>query len=166
MKELDKQKVKEVKSQDGVKFVLGDDSWLLFRLSGTEPILRIYSEATSQVIDEEVRTIIENAYIRTKELLTERRHELEVVAKELLEKEVLQQEDLTRLVGKRPFDNQTNYQAHMAGTDRSETESEVKGEQAAGGLLGSDLPDLHLPGLDDTRTANEAPAAGGGATVG
>ena len=108
-----------------------------------------YSEATSQVIDEEVRTIIENAYIRTKELLTERRHELEVVAKELLEKEVLQQEDLTRLVGKRPFDNQTNYQAHMAGTDRSETASEVKGEQAAGGKLGSDLPDLHLPGLDD-----------------
>ena len=112
-----------------------------------------YSEATSQVIDEEVRTIIENAYIRTKELLTERRHELEVVAKELLEKEVLQQEDLTRLVGKRPFDNQTNYQAHMAGTDRSETASEVKGEQAAAGKLGNDLPDLHLPGLDDDHSA-------------
>jgi len=110
-----------------------------------------YSEATSQVIDEEVRTIIENAYIRTKELLTERRHELEVVAKELLEKEVLQQEDLTRLVGKRPFDNQTNYQAHMAGTDRSETASEVKGEQAAAGNLGNDLPELHLPGVDDNR---------------
>jgi len=112
-----------------------------------------YSEATSQVIDEEVRTIIENAYNRTKDLLTERRHELELVAKELLEKEVLQQEDLTRLVGKRPFDNQTNYQAHMAGTDRSETASEVKGEQAAGGQLGNDLPELHLPGLDDNRTA-------------
>ena len=111
-----------------------------------------YSEATSQVIDEEVRTIIENAYIRTKELLTERRHELEVVARELLEKEVLQQEDLTRLVGKRPFDNQTNYQAHMAGTDRSETASEVKGEHAAGGNLVGDLPDLHLPGVDDNRT--------------
>ena len=124
-----------------------------------------YSEATSQVIDEEVRSIIENAYIRTKDLLTERRHELEVVAKELLEKEVLQQEDLTRLVGKRPFDNQTNYQAHMAGTDRSETASEVKGEQAAGGKLGSDLPELNLPGLDDNRN-NEAPAASGSAVAG
>ena len=124
-----------------------------------------YSEATSQVIDEEVRHIIENAYNRTKELLTERRHELEVVAKELLEKEVLQQEDLTRLVGPRPFDNQTNYQAHMAGTDRSETASELKGEQAAGGKLGSDLPDLHLPGLDDNRN-NEAPAASGSAVAG
>ncbi len=47
-KELLGHKVKEVKAQDGVKFILGDDSWLLFRLSGTEPILRIYSEATSQ----------------------------------------------------------------------------------------------------------------------
>jgi phosphomannomutase len=41
------QKVKEVKSQDGMKFILEDDSWLLFRLSGTEPLLRVYSEATS-----------------------------------------------------------------------------------------------------------------------
>ena len=44
--------VKETKSQDGVKFILDDDSWLLFRLSGTEPILRIYSEATSQKLAE------------------------------------------------------------------------------------------------------------------
>jgi AFG3 family protein len=76
-----------------------------------------YSEATAQIIDEEIRHIIEQAYLRTKELLTERRHELEVVAKELLEKEVLLQDDLERLVGKRPFDSQTTYQAHMHGTD-------------------------------------------------
>lgn len=123
-----------------------------------------YSEATSQMIDEEVRNIIENAYIRTKELLTERRHELEVVARELLEKEVLQQEDLTRLVGKRPFDNQTNYQAHMAGTDRSETASEVKGEHAASGNLTNDLPSLHLPGVDDDRTARPGTEAGSAVT--
>ena len=105
-----------------------------------------YSEATSQMIDEEVRTIIEQAYIRTKELLTERRHELEVIAKELLEKEVLLQDDLERLVGKRPFGGQTNYQAHMAGTDRSETASEVKSENP-GAKIAGDLPELHLPGM-------------------
>jgi phosphomannomutase len=32
---------------DGVKLVFGDESWLLFRQSGTEPVLRIYAEATS-----------------------------------------------------------------------------------------------------------------------
>lgn len=38
----------EIKTYDGVKFILSDRSWLLFRLSGTEPILRIYAEANSQ----------------------------------------------------------------------------------------------------------------------
>ncbi len=111
-----------------------------------------YSEATSQMIDEEVRTIIDSAYTRTKELLTERRHELEVIAKELLEKEVLLQDDLERLVGKRPFGGQTNYQAHMAGTDRSETASEVKSENP-GAKIASDLPELHLPGMPESETA-------------
>jgi len=32
---------------DGIKFTFGDESWLLFRQSGTEPVLRIYCEATS-----------------------------------------------------------------------------------------------------------------------
>ena len=53
----------------------------------------------------------------------------------------------------------------MAGTDRSETASEVKGEQAAGGMLGTDLPDLNLPGLDDNRS-NEASAPSGNAVAG
>ncbi|AHJ99005.1 ATP-dependent zinc metalloprotease FtsH [Hymenobacter swuensis] len=123
-----------------------------------------YSEATSQMIDEEVRTIIEQAYIRTKELLTERRHELEVVAKELLEKEILQQEDLVRLVGKRPFDSQTTYQAHMAGTDRSETLSERKQEHP-GVPLGNDLPSLNLPGVDDGSAPAGGPTETGGSAV-
>ena len=38
----------DVKSYDGVKFVAQDSSWLMLRGSGTEPILRIYSEATSE----------------------------------------------------------------------------------------------------------------------
>jgi AFG3 family protein len=107
-----------------------------------------YSEATAQLMDEEIRHIIEQAYARTKELLIERRHELEVVAKELLEKEVLLQDDLERLVGKRPFDEQTTYQAHMAGTDRSETLSDLKQEHP-GLPLGHDTPELHLPGLNE-----------------
>jgi phosphomannomutase len=37
----------EVKSYDGVKFIAADESWLMLRGSGTEPILRIYAEARS-----------------------------------------------------------------------------------------------------------------------
>lgn len=40
-------KVEGVATMDGTKLLLDDESWLLFRQSGTEPMLRIYSEATS-----------------------------------------------------------------------------------------------------------------------
>ena len=46
-KEVNGQKVKEVLELDGAKLILEDDSWLLFRASGTEPLLRVYSEALS-----------------------------------------------------------------------------------------------------------------------
>jgi len=41
-------RVVQVKDFDGIKFICADDSWLLFRLSGTEPILRVYAEAPSR----------------------------------------------------------------------------------------------------------------------
>ncbi len=37
----------EVSSRDGVKYILADDSWLLIRPSGTEPVLRVYAEGRS-----------------------------------------------------------------------------------------------------------------------
>lgn len=42
-------KVREVRTSDGVKVVFLDGSWVLFRLSGTEPVMRIYSEADDPV---------------------------------------------------------------------------------------------------------------------
>jgi phosphomannomutase len=39
--------VESVETLDGTKLIFPDESWLLFRQSGTEPVLRIYSEATS-----------------------------------------------------------------------------------------------------------------------
>jgi phosphomannomutase len=44
---LGRSPVVDVKSYDGVKFVAQDGSWLMLRGSGTEPILRIYAESTS-----------------------------------------------------------------------------------------------------------------------
>ncbi|RNI25807.1 ATP-dependent zinc metalloprotease FtsH [Rufibacter latericius] len=87
-----------------------------------------YSETTAETIDSEVRVLVGDAYNRTLQLLSDRRNELEMVAQELLEKEILFQHDLERLVGPRPFEGLTNYQAHTAGTDRSKTQSEVAGE--------------------------------------
>jgi phosphomannomutase len=45
--EIGGQKVDEVSNLDGVKYILADDSWLLIRPSGTEPVLRVYAEGRS-----------------------------------------------------------------------------------------------------------------------
>jgi alpha-D-glucose phosphate-specific phosphoglucomutase len=42
--------VREVRSNDGVKYLLDDDSWLLIRPSGTEPVLRVYAESPSPTL--------------------------------------------------------------------------------------------------------------------
>ena len=46
-KTIDGDGVTNVVTMDGAKLIFGDESWLLFRQSGTEPMLRIYAEATS-----------------------------------------------------------------------------------------------------------------------
>ncbi|MEO6870380.1 MAG: ATP-dependent zinc metalloprotease FtsH [Ginsengibacter sp.] len=64
-----------------------------------------FSEETGKMIDEEVRKLIEVAFVRTKALLTEKKHEVEILAQELLKKEVLFQSDVEALIGKRPFED-------------------------------------------------------------
>lgn len=44
------QRVVEVETLDGVKYLLADDSWLLIRPSGTEPVLRVYAEARDEAM--------------------------------------------------------------------------------------------------------------------
>jgi phosphoglucomutase len=41
-------KVSEVVRKDGLKLVFSDGSWVCYRLSGTEPVVRVYSEARSE----------------------------------------------------------------------------------------------------------------------
>ncbi len=43
-------KLDETNTRDGVKYILVDDSWLLIRPSGTEPVLRVYAEGRSQTM--------------------------------------------------------------------------------------------------------------------
>jgi ATP-dependent metalloprotease FtsH len=70
-----------------------------------------YSEKTGEIIDEEVRKLIEIAYAKTKALLTEKKAQVETLAKELLVKEVLFQSDVETLIGKRPFDDKKHEEA-------------------------------------------------------
>ena len=87
-----------------------------------------YSEATAELIDKEVKNLIERAYNRTKKLLLDKRKELEVLAQELLKREIIFQSDLEELIGKRPFANQTTYEAYTQanGSSKSNGQDEKK----------------------------------------
>jgi AFG3 family protein len=61
-----------------------------------------YSDTTATLIDDEVRKLIEGQYIRAKQLLTDRRAELNLLAETLLIKEVIVKSDLEALIGPRP----------------------------------------------------------------
>ena len=82
-----------------------------------------YSEATAEIIDQEVKKIIDKAYNRTRDLLKKHKGHLEILGKQLLEKEILYQADLERLIGKRPFDAPTTYEAFVNPKDDEETEN-------------------------------------------
>ncbi|CAG8536600.1 10867_t:CDS:2 [Diversispora eburnea] len=68
-----------------------------------------YSEETAKMIDNEVRKLVSLAYKRTMKLLTEKKKDIEKVAQLLLSKEVLNKEDMIRLLGERSFIEKNPY---------------------------------------------------------
>ncbi|MBK7233508.1 MAG: ATP-dependent zinc metalloprotease FtsH [Saprospiraceae bacterium] len=68
-----------------------------------EGFQRPYSEETAKMMDEEVRLLINIQYEKAQNLLSEKRNELEVLAQELLKKEVLLKSDVERLIGPSPY---------------------------------------------------------------
>jgi AFG3 family protein len=87
-------------------------------LSFTDPqndqtFLKPFAEETGTLIDEEVRKLVNYAYKRTLDLLTEKKGDIEKVAKLLLEKEVINREDMENLLGKRPFTEYTIYDEYV-----------------------------------------------------
>lgn len=65
-----------------------------------------YSDKTAEMIDIEVRSLIDECYVATKALLISKRDKLEELAKILLKREILLQHDIEEVLGKRPFDKQ------------------------------------------------------------
>jgi cell division protease FtsH len=66
-----------------------------------------YSDDTAKLIDDEVRNLIDSQYARAQELLKDKRKELEIIAKTLLDKEVILKSDVERLIGERPYKETT-----------------------------------------------------------
>lgn len=82
-----------------------------------------YSEATAQIIDQEVKKLIAACYQRTVNMLTDKRDALETIAKALLDREILYQRDLETLLGPRPFAKLTTYQEFTQREDKAQPEA-------------------------------------------
>lgn len=80
-------------------------------------IQKPFAESTAQLIDQEVRRIIDQAYKQCKDLLTEKKKELGLVAEELLRKEMLTRDDLVRILGPRPFPEKEEFSKYFDGTN-------------------------------------------------
>jgi cell division protease FtsH len=107
-----------------------------------------YSDKTAELIDDEVRSMIAAAYERTKELLTKHRDKTETIAKELLEKEIIFQADLEKLIGKRPFDEKTTLQ-NFIDPDTNQTPKSSVIPAPVEESKGLEISDFDEPKVDD-----------------
>ncbi|KAF9881235.1 ATP-dependent metallopeptidase HflB [Colletotrichum karsti] len=74
-----------------------------------------FAEATAQAIDAEVHRIVEEAYKQCRDLLQAKKHEVGLVAEELLKKEMLTRDDLVRILGPRPFGDNQEFEKYFGG---------------------------------------------------
>ena len=83
--------------------------------SGNDAFVKPYSENTAKTIDEEISKMIELQYQRAIDILNNNKEKLTVLAELLLEKEVIFKDDLIKIFGVRPFEEES--------TDASETKN-------------------------------------------
>ncbi|OAA74048.1 Peptidase M41, FtsH [Cordyceps fumosorosea ARSEF 2679] len=79
-------------------------------------ISKPFAESTAQQIDQEVHRIVGEAYKRCKDLLVEKKREVGLIAEELLKKEVLVRDDMVRILGKRPFEDNEDFEKYFGGS--------------------------------------------------
>ena len=107
---------------------------------GEQMFEKPYSEATAQLIDDQVRQLISRAYNSTLELLEEKREEVIKVAERLLQQEVLQRDDMIELLGPRPFKEKSTYEEFVEGTGSLDEDTTLpkglEGMQEGGGGRG------------------------------
>ena len=91
--------------------------------SGNDAFVKPYSENTAKTIDEEISKMIELQYQRAIDILNKNKEKLTILAELLLEKEVIFKDDLIKIFGVRPFEDETE-EAPEAKEENSKKETE------------------------------------------
>jgi AFG3 family protein len=89
--------------------------YLSFEDDTQQQLHKPFSEETARNIDSEVRRLVDEAYKQCKDLLTEKKKEVGLVAEELLAKEMLSRDDMVRLLGPRPFADKDEFLKYFGG---------------------------------------------------
>jgi cell division protease FtsH len=92
---------------------------------------RPYSEKTAELIDSEVKRIIEQAYQRTLAIVADNREKLDSLANALLTNEVIFKEDLVSIFGVRPFAEKEQVQLPPRPVDPDADKKEASAQAAA-----------------------------------
>lgn len=79
-----------------------------------------YSEKTAEIIDEEVKAIVDEQYNRAKDLINSHREQHKELAELLVEKEVIFADDVERIFGKRPW---TSRQDELSKESKKDSEN-------------------------------------------
>jgi len=93
-----------------------------------------YSEKTAEIIDEEIKKLVESQYQRALEILRQNKDKLVELAKRLMEKEVIFREDLEEILGPRPHEakkaenkeNKEEQSSDKSGTQTGPSDKEAK----------------------------------------
>ncbi|CAN5543047.1 ATP-dependent zinc metalloprotease FtsH [soil metagenome] len=118
--------------------------YVSYNLSGKsdQPFVdKPYSDETGRMIDVEVRLLIDEVRQETRRLLEEKRDRLEALAQALLSKEVLNEKDLTEVLGPRPYERRTDVRpvdaegapANAAAALKSDTATNGEEHERVGG---------------------------------
>lgn len=103
----------------------------IFYEQNQESITKPFSEHTGELIDGEIRRIVNEAHERCRALLLEKKEAVEIVAEELLKKEVIGREDMIRLLGPRPFPERNDaFDKYLSTTPQSDEHKHTDGGNA------------------------------------
>ena len=105
----------------GLNDKLGNISYYDSQGNNDYSMTKPYSEKTAELIDNEVKKMIDEAYVKTVKLLTENRPALDKLAETLLEKEVIFREDLELIFGKRKWDKEEESATNTTNTTTTST---------------------------------------------